>query len=338
MSEGPAAGAGLAGASPAGTEPAGAGLGGAPPGQGPRGRWTRRRMLGAGVGGLAAVAAAGAGTLELVARGVLPGRQALDRLDGACSVAGPPLVFSAPGPSASGSIYSRARRREVGYTIAWPPGHRPGTPLPLILALHAFGADHRSVLTRMSLPQALALRVDGEPLPPMAIAAADGGGGYWNPHPGDDPMAMVIDELIPHCQRQGLGRGRRAIGTLGISMGGYGALLLAEKYPRLISAVASISPAIWTSYGQARAVNPGAYASAAAFAEADAVTHAHALAGVAVRVACGSGDPFYPGVQALARVLPPDAVTDLSAGCHSWPFFSAQEPPALAFLGRHLTG
>jgi hypothetical protein len=31
-------------------------------------------------------------------------------------------------------------------------------------------------------------------------------------------------------------------------------------------------------------------------------------------------------------------VTDLSQGCHSYPFFAAQEPPSLAFLGRHLTG
>jgi hypothetical protein len=33
----------------------------------------------------------------------------------------------------------------------------------------------------------------------------------------------------------------------------------------------------------------------------------------------------------------PGAVTDLSQGCHSYPFFVAQEPPSLAFLGRHLT-
>lgn len=302
------------------------------------GGWTRRRMLGVGLGSLAAAAAAGAGALELVARGVLPGQQTLDRLDGACSVAAPPLVFATAGPSMSGSFFSAARRRQVGYTIAYPPGHRPGSELPLIVALHAYGGSHANVLSGMSLASALTLQVGGRPLPPMAIAAADGGGLYWNSHPGDDPMRMVIDELIPMCQRMGLGRPPRRIGTMGISMGGYGAILAAEKHPALISAVAAIGPAIWTSYSQARAANPGAYASAAAFASADAVTHTSALAGVAVRLASGLSDPFHPGVEALVRALPPGAVVDISDGCHNGPFFLSQEPPSLAFLGRHLGG
>jgi len=83
-------------------------------------------------------------------------------------------------------------------------------------------------------------------------------------------------------------------------------------------------------------VNPGAYASAAAFAAADAVTHAGALATVPVRVASGLDDPFHPGVQALVKVLPKDAVVDISHGCHSDPFFAAQKPPSLEFLGQHL--
>jgi len=181
----------------------------------------------------------------------------------------------------------------VGYTIAYPPGHSPGSRLPLVIVLHAFGGDYRHPLAGMSLPQALALHVDGTPLPPMAIVSADGGGGYWNPHPGDDPMGMVVDELIPLCQRSGLGRDM--IATMGISMGGYGAILLAEKHPHLIMAVAAISPAIWTSYPQARAANSGAYTSADAFAAADVVTHASALSAVPVRVACGLSDPFRSG-------------------------------------------
>jgi S-formylglutathione hydrolase FrmB len=123
---------------------------------------------------------------------------------------------------------------------------------------------------------------------------------------------------------------------MGISMGGYGALLFAEKYPHLIAAVAAISPAIWTSYPQARQANPAAYASAAAFAANDAVTHAAALGRRPVRVASGYGDPFYPGVHALARVLPAGSVVDFGPGCHNDSFFAAQEPPSLAFLAGHL--
>ena len=149
-------------------------------------------------------------------------------------------------------------------------------------------------------------------------------------------MGMVVDELIPLCRRLGLGRSPHKIGVLGISMGGYGAILFAEKFPRLFRAVAAISPAVWTSYAQASGVNTAAYASPAAFAAADVVTHARALAGIPVRVASGNDDPFHPGVVALAKALPPNAVVELSAGCHSGSFFLQQTPPSLAFLSRHL--
>jgi len=96
-----------------------------------------------------------------------------------------------------------------------------------------------------------------------------------------------------------------------------------------------ISPAIWTSYPQARQANPAAYASATAFAANDAVTHAAALGRRPVRVASGDSDPFYPGVQAFARALP-TALVDFGPGCHTASFFAAQEPPSLAFLARHL--
>ncbi len=279
---------------------------------------------------------AGAAGIELISHGVLPGQQELDQLDGACSVGAPPLRFSGLGHSADGSFFSQARHRQVGYTIAWPPGHGPGSPLPLVVMLHGFGANHTNALTAMSPAQAVALEVGGRALPPMAMVTVDGGGGYWHPHPGDDPMTMVVSELIPMCRGLNLGRSPRGIGTMGISMGGYGALILAEKYPGTFAAVAAIAPAVWTSYRQARAANPGAYTSAADFAAYDAVTHTSALAGTPVRVASATDDPFHPGVVALAAALPRTATVDFSGGCHTGPFFTAQEPPSLEFLGIHL--
>jgi enterochelin esterase-like enzyme len=301
-------------------------------------KWTRRRILALSVGVGAVVVAGGTVSIELVSHGLLPGQQELDQLEGACSVAVPPLRLSGAGTSRSGSFHSKARRRRVGYTIAWPPGHGPATAaLPLVVMLHGEGANHTNALTGMSLGQAVSLEVDGEPLPPLAMVTVDGGTGYWNPHPGDDPMAMVVDELIPMCQDLGLGRGgRRSIGIMGISMGGYGGLLLAEKYPSVFGAVAAISPAIWTSYSQAEAVNSSAYTSASAFAANDAVTHAGALVNTAVRVASGLDDPFHPGVVALAGALSPSATVVFSQGCHTGAFFSAEEPASLQFLGSHL--
>jgi enterochelin esterase-like enzyme len=309
---------------------------------------SRRAFLGYGLAGAAAIAAVGVGGAEMISRGVLPGKGELDAIDGACSVAAPDLAsYAPPGPQISGTFYSRARNRTVGYTIGYPPRHRPGSSLPLVIMLHGYGGNHADALSGLSPAQAVALRVGAVPLPPMALVTVDGGTGYWNPHPGDNPQAMLTDELIPLCRRRGLGTagrgGAHRIGVMGISMGGYGALLLAEKRPDLISAVAAISPAIWTSYAQARAANAGAYASAADFAADDAVTHAAALARVPVRIAAGFGDPFLPGVQALARVLPrktggESPVVSFSDGCHDGSFFTAQEPPSLAFLAGRLSG
>src|SRR5690348_15984826 len=91
------------------------------------GHRSRRRVLGYGLAGLAALAVAGATGFELVERGVLPGKSELDRLDGAGDVAATDLsTYAEPGPQYDGTFRSTARHKTVGYTIAYPPGHRPG--------------------------------------------------------------------------------------------------------------------------------------------------------------------------------------------------------------------
>src|ERR1700759_514031 len=173
--------------------------------------WSRRRFLAGGVLGLLGAAAVG---VELVDHGVLPGKSELDRLTGACSVSEPALTFAPSGPSRSGTFYPRARNRPVGYTIASPPGHARGSELPLVSYLHAFGGSHRSPLGGVSPAPAVAARQGSRRRPPEAAVAVAGGGVYWNPHPGDDPMAMVVNEVIPRCQRLGLGRRPGGIATV----------------------------------------------------------------------------------------------------------------------------
>ncbi len=123
---------------------------------------SRRLFIRYGLAGVAAAAAVGLGGAELISHGDLPGKGELDAIDGACSVAAPDLApYAPPGPQVSGTFYSAARNRAVGYTIGYPPRHRPGARLPLVIMLHGYGDSHVNALSGLSPAQALALRVGG---------------------------------------------------------------------------------------------------------------------------------------------------------------------------------
>jgi pimeloyl-ACP methyl ester carboxylesterase len=301
---------------------------------------SRRNFLVAGLGCVVTIAAAGGVGYALVEEGILPGKYRLEVLLGGCDVSHPPLEYGPPGETITGTFFSHYRNTEVGYTIAYPSGfsHLTIGTCPLVLVLHGEGGTHKDALWPQTMSQAASLKANGKLPRPMALVSMDGGRGYWNQHPGDDPFGMLIHEIIPMCRKRGLATNGYEIGAMGISMGGYGALLLGEKRPDLIRAVAAISPAAWTSYDEATSVNPQAYTSAQAFASADVFTHTDGLKDVPVRVAVGQDDPFRPNVQKLIELLPRSAITVVSAGCHTAPFFTEQLPLSLGFLGRHLFG
>jgi len=114
-------------------------------------------------------------------------------------------------------------------------------------------------------------------------------------------------------------------------MGGYGALLLARRHPGLAVAVAASSPAMWHSYG---ASAPGAFDSAADFT-AHRVLGMPPVPGVAYRIDCGTGDPFYQ----VSREVAGDLVAGergFGPGGHTAAFWRAALPAQLAFVGRAL--
>ena len=110
------------------------------------------------------------------------------------------------------------------------------------------------------------------------------------------------------------------------------AVAMSESVATTVAACVPDSPALFLSAGDSA---PGAFDSAEDFAEHDVLARAGRLAGIPVRVSCGKGDPFLPGVrQLLAEV--PGAESDLGAGGHDVAWWRRAAPGQLAFAGRHL--
>ena len=283
---------------------------------------SRRALLTAGliaVGGLAAAAAG-------VETGVLPGRSLLSPLP-----AGVPAV--APGRLVSGSFRS-ARRGGVptGWSIGYPPGDRT-TGLPVLIVLHGRGASHADAFgASLHLDRFLAAAVHAG-VAPFAIASVDGGDhSYWHPRRGGDAAGMVVDEFLPLLAARGLATAR--IGMLGWSMGGYGALYLAQTLgaARVAVAVAE-SPALWRHSYESAA---GAFDDAADFDAHDVLTRLPRLRGIALRVDCGDRDGFATITRDLRAALSPTPAGGIEPGAHDATFWRSQAAAQLAFVGQHI--
>lgn len=176
------------------------------------------------------------------------------------------------------------------------------------------------------------LRAGGRP---FALAAIDAGASYFHRRAsGEDRLAAVtLDFPLVVCAALGVAGLHEAL--LGQSMGGYGALLAAEREPTRFRAVAVAGPAIFPSYQDERGSVGDAFDSAADFARHDVLAHAPALRGRAVRVWCGKRDPFLPGVQAFARACP-TADVHVQGGCHDDGFWRTSATALLQFIGAHL--
>lgn len=236
------------------------------------------------------------------------------------------------GPTVSGTFRSRYRHTDVGWTVAWPPGH--SGRLPVLVFLHTRGGDHNFPFEGLHLDNYLADAVR-HGAAPFAIAAADGGDHeYWHPRRGTDPAGMIVHEFLPLLARHGLDV--RRIGLLGASMGGYGALYLAERLTRArVAVMVAESPAIWHEAGQTVA---GAFDDPADFAAHTVfgARHLAGLRGIALRIDCGASDGFAPITRDLRALLNPRPAGGIEPGGHDDDFWRSQAPAQLRFVARHL--
>jgi S-formylglutathione hydrolase FrmB len=288
---------------------------------------TRRALLLGSAGVLAAVAAGGVAVEEEWLPGKYRLRRRLRLLTGQDGAGTFPDV--APGHVASGSFVSARRLgAEVGWSIIYP-GARP-EPLPVMVSLHGLGGDHTTAVTELGMDRFLPAAVaDG--VPRFAIATVDGGTTYWHPRPtGEDAGAMVVDELLPLLAAQGLRT--EDLAFQGWSMGGYGALRLAAILgPSRVSAAAALSPALWTNPAEA---SSSGFVDAAEYEQYSVVGHQADLAGIPVRVDCGTDDPFYAADRAYVAGFDQPVASTFKPGDHDPAYWTRMLPSQLAFVGH----
>jgi enterochelin esterase-like enzyme len=206
----------------------------------------------------------------------------------------------------------------MGWTISVPANGQH--PQAIVYCLHAKGGNHRMAFDSIRVPQVaanLGIRVE--------VAAIDGGpDSYWHRRAdGSDAMAMLLREFVP-LVRARVGHLPQAL--MGWSMGGFGALLAAERASRHFQAVTVASPALWLTLG---ATAPGAFDSPADFYANDVFTGIGAIRTMTVAVFCGTEDPFYPATRHLVSLMDFPHIARFGPGVHGPDYWRSVAPAQL---------
>ena len=285
----------------------------------------RRTLL---VGGLA-VGAGAAGLGLAAADDRLPGETRVRR---ALGLDGPDGAVPAvpAGAVRVDSVVSRARGRRVELAIMLPAGHS-ASGLDAVVALPGRSGSARAMVD-FGLPQFLTAAVRAG-VPPFALVSL-GDADYWNSRtPGDDPQAMLAEELPGWLAARGLGGtvGGAPRAAFGISAGGFGALRYARSRPDL-AAVAGVSAAMFLSWSDASSRHE--FTSEADWQANEPLRHVDELR-VPLGVWCGAEDPFVTAARRLAKRGHAE-VAAFASGAHATGYWRRVMPDVLRFIGDRL--
>lgn len=168
-------------------------------------------------------------------------------------VAAASLTSSQPAPASrvdALSVESAALGRKLGVRVYVPAQAAPREGWPVLYLLHGLGGSERDWGDLGGIQATLDRMIETGRIRPMMVvmpgaasswyvdSAKLGGPGDYESAIGDDlPQAIEARYTVSQSA------GQRAIA--GVSMGGYGALRIALKWPERFAAVASMSGALW---------------------------------------------------------------------------------------------
>ncbi len=183
--------------------------------------------------------------------------------------------------------------RQLPQTIVKTRGALPDT---LVVFLHGFGGNNNSALD----PALFKALSESENAKLAIVFPYSSRQSFWHDRHAAEHMfdngdweKYVLSEVIPEAQKR-IGVEHPKLLIAGISMGGYGALHIAEQNPTLFCAVAGHSAAIWPSSGDAAS---GSFDNAEDFNKNNVLENISALKGKPVWLDNGDKDWFLDGAQ-----------------------------------------
>ncbi|TAM92389.1 MAG: esterase [Rhodanobacteraceae bacterium] len=243
------------------------------------------------------------------------------------------------------TVKSRALGRRADVTLYVPLAARDAIDLPIVVLMHGVYGSHWAWALKGGAHLTTARLIDECVLPPIALLMpSDGlwgdGSGYvrQEDHDAED---WIIDEM-PALARQVI-EGCSACSPLllaGLSMGGFGALRLAGKYPQRIAAAASLSAVTdATQFDALIEENRDGWSDDPADRSVLAALIGATAPLPPLRLDCGLDDPFLEANRDLHRALQGAGIAHHyaeSAGGHDWPYWSATLESTLRFFGQIL--
>jgi len=167
-----------------------------------------------------------------------------------------PQTLKLPGGSRVefGSFFAPALNRESKYSVFFPPSYDdldPNEDMPVVYLLHGMWNDHTSwVVERYgSIPERLEqLMMEGR-IPEAMVVSPDGENSFYTDFLDGSLNfeQLVYKDLRLMVESRYRARGKReGRGIAGVSMGGYGSLKIALRFPDLYSSVVAVSPIVFT--------------------------------------------------------------------------------------------
>lgn len=161
-----------------------------------------------------------------------------------------PTVFGQGLLKESLSINSTVMGKEVKYSVYLPDGYeRSNRVYPVLYLLHGYGDDETGWTQFGEVESIAGKAMKRGDATPMIIVMPDGGvTWYLNSYDGKIRYEdFFVTEFIPHIDKTYRTRPQQQYRAIaGLSMGGYGSLLLATKHPGLFSSCSPLSAGVLT--------------------------------------------------------------------------------------------